>query len=509
MTDRGRAGREAAAPVRDGPRSLHTSRPRSPDASLALSREAPLVDGIVRWWQARIDDRIVRIGTRLPSIRRFADAQRVSRHTVVEAYERLAGLGYVQARRGSGFYVQARPDHGARPAAPPAPAHVDIAWLLRNLFREGLPHENMPGGGLLPPAWLDASLVGRHARGVTLASGAAWLGYGVPQGYRPLRQQLSLKLAEMEIPAEPEQIITTAGVTQAIDLAARHLLRPGDAVLVDDPAWFVMFASFAALGARVIGVPRRADGPDLDVLRELLARHRPKLFVLTSVVHNPTGTSLSAATGYALLRLAQEHGFAIVEDDIYGDLCAPAPTRPAVRLAALDRLQRVIYVGGFSKTLAANLRVGYVAAPEGLVQALTDQKLVGGLTSPEFGERVIARVLAAREYGRHCARLRARLDSARASAVGRLRALGARGFAEDAQGMFLWADLGVDTTALATRMFDAGYLTAPGSLFSPSQLPSTWMRFNVATSQKAAMWKLLAQARRGLRGRLEAPGRPA
>jgi DNA-binding transcriptional MocR family regulator len=335
--------------------------------------------------------------------------------------------------------------------------------------------------------------VSRHARGVTLAAGTAWLGYGVPQGYLPLRQQLSLKLAELEIPAEPEQIITTAGVTQAVDLAARHFLRPGDAVFVDDPAWFVVFASFAALGARVIGVPRRADGPDLEVLRDLLAQHHPRLFVLSSVVHNPTGTSMSASTAGALLRMAQEHDFAIVEDDIYGDLGPPPPARRVVRLAALDRLRRVIYVSGFSKTLAANLRVGYIAAPDGLVSALTDQKLVSGLTSPEFGERVIARVLAAREYARHCARLRARLETARAATLACLRTVGARGFAEDAQGMFLWADLGLDTHALATRMFDVGYLAAPGSLFSPSQLPSTWMRFNVATSQNPAMWKVLGR----------------
>ncbi|MGH7323011.1 MAG: PLP-dependent aminotransferase family protein, partial [Candidatus Rokuibacteriota bacterium] len=298
MTDRARRGAASAAPK----------------APLSLSREAPLVDGIVRWWQARIEDRIVRLGTRLPSIRHFAVDQRVSRHTVVEAYERLADLGYVQARRGSGFYVQARPRNGGRAASPPPATPLDIAWLLRNLFRD-LPPANMPGGGLLPPAWLDGALVSRHARGVTLAAGTAWLGYGVPQGYLPLRQQLSLKLAELEIPAEPEQIITTAGVTQAVDLAARHFLRPGDAVFVDDPAWFVVFASFAALGARVIGVPRRADGPDLEVLRDLLAQHRPKLFVLSSVVHNPTGTSMSTSTAWALLRLAQEHDFAIVEDD--------------------------------------------------------------------------------------------------------------------------------------------------------------------------------------------------
>jgi DNA-binding transcriptional MocR family regulator len=154
----------------------------------------------------------------------------------------------------------------------------------------------------------------------------------------------------------------------------------------------------------------------------------------------------------------------------------------------------VIYVGGFSKTLAANLRVGYLVAPPELALALADQKLLGALTTPEFGERVIARVLIERRYARHCAGLRANLDAARPTVLARLRKLGARVFAEDAQGMFLWADLGTDTNALATRLFDAGYLAAPGSLFCPSQLPSTWMRFNVASSQNPAMWRALQKA---------------
>ncbi len=466
-----------------------------------LSSESPLADGIATWWQARIDDRIVRPGTRLPSIRRFAVDQRVSRHTVVEAYERLVDLGYVEARRGSGFYVRMRAvpaSRVTRTAAAP-PSRIDVPWLLRSMFRD-LPHDRMPGGGLLPPDWLDSALIAQSARSVTRAAKRAWLGYGAPQGYLPLRQQLSIKLSTLEIPAEPEQIVATAGVTHAIDLVARHFLKPGDAVFVDDPAWFVMFGRFATLGARVIGVPRCADGPDLDTLRDLLPTHRPKLFVLSSVVHNPTGTSMTAANAYGVLQLAEEHGVTLVEDDIYGDLspdtASNAPARKAVvRLAALDRRRRVIYVSGFSKTLAANLRVGYLVAPPDLAQALTDQKLLGALTTPEFGERVIARVLIEGHYARHCAGLRANLDAARRTVLARLRTLGARVFATDAQGIFLWADLGTDTNALATRLFDAGYLAAPGSLFSPSQLPSTWMRFNVASSQNPAMWRALHKAR--------------
>jgi DNA-binding transcriptional MocR family regulator len=344
------------------------------------------------------------------------------------------------------------------------------------------------------------ALAAPSARGVTRAARRTWLTYGAPQGYLPLRQQLALKLSALEIPAEPEQIVTTAGVTHALDLVARHVLEPGGAVLVDDPGWFVMFARFAMLGARVIGVPRGADGPDIDALRALLAAHRPRLFVLSSALHNPTGTSMTAANAYAVLQLTEEHGVTLVEDDIYGDLspdaASRAPARPApVRLAAMDRRRRVIYVGGFSKTLAANLRVGYLVAPPDLVQPLTDQKLLGSLTTPEFGERVVARVLQEGRYARHCALLRTKLDAARRSAVARLQKLGARVFAPDGHGIFLWADLGTDTNRLATRLFDAGYLGAPGSLFSPTQLPSSWMRFNVASSQNPAMWKALEKAR--------------
>ena len=129
--------------------------------AVSLSSEEPLVDGIVRWWQARIDDRIVRPGTRLPSIRGFAADKRVSRHTVVEAYERLTALGYVEARRGSGFYVRAR----AAPA--PAPRSSRAAARARLAHRRRLaPAQHVPRPAPRPHAGrrpLPARLAGQRA----------------------------------------------------------------------------------------------------------------------------------------------------------------------------------------------------------------------------------------------------------------------------------------------------------------------------------------------------------
>ena len=456
-----------------------------------LSGEAgtTLVERLVSGLRHRIDQRLLRPGSRLPSIRRCADRHGVSRFTVVEAYERLVALGYLESRRGSGFYVRERRALTAPPIADPPPPALDVVWLVRAMFQD-LPPERMPGSGLLPPDWLDSTLLGRGLRATTRGDGASLLGYGEPQGYAPLRKQLQVKLAEIEIAAAPEQIVLTAGITQALDLIARQFLRPGDAVLVDDPGWFLMFGMFAALGARPIGVPRQGDGPDLAVLEQLLREHRPPLYVTTSVLHNPTGTSLTSAKAFQVLRLAEQYGVLLVEDDIYADFCEA----PAVRLAALDQLQRVIYVGSFSKTVAANLRVGFIAGERELARALADRKLLAALTTPELGERMMHQVLAEGHYRKHVERLRRRLAARRELVLSQLEQLGLRVFADPQGGMFAWLDAGRDSHALAARAYEQRWLLAPGSLFSPGQLPSSWLRFNLASSSHPDLLHFLERA---------------
>lgn len=469
---------------------------RASQSFLTHGGDTTLVEQIVAWYGARIGERLLRPGTRMPSIRQFAAQHHVSRFTVVEAYDRLVARGFLESRRGAGFFVREQAPGalamGAR-AWPEAPrANIDVVWLLRNMFKR-LPARDMPGGGVLPPEWLDEGLVSSSLRAIGRQSASAWLDYGHPQGYLPLRQQLEHKLAEIGVRATPTQILTTGGVTQALDLVAQHLLRPGDAVLVDEPSWFLLFGRYAQLGLRVIGVPRRTDGPDLERLRALAAEHRPGLFVTTSALHNPTSTTMSAAKAFQVLRLAAEFDFRVVEDDIYCDLHAGAGAQAAIRLAGLDQLDRVIYLGGFSKTLAAGLRVGFIACDAELARELTDLKMLIGLTSPELGERVVYRVLSEGHYRRHLQRLRDRLARVREPVVRTIERLGFRLFATPESGMFLWADAGIDTNPVAQSMLEYGYLMAPGSLFLPDQRPSSWMRFNIATSSNPKMSEQLAR----------------
>ncbi len=479
-----------------------------------------LVEQTVAWMRRRIDDRVVRPGSRVASIRALAAERGISRFTVVEAYERLVAHGYLESRRGSGFYV--RDGAGAAPSRRPPVrepagyptdgARIDPQWLVRNMFRD-LPAHHMPGSGLPPPAWMDRELLAVAVRSLGRSMGrsegpsAGLLDYGRPQGYRPLREQLQRRLADLAIDADPSRIVTTSGATQAFDLIARHFVAPGDTVLVDDPAWFLMFALFQSHGARVIGVPRLADGPDLAVLERLAAEHHPRFYVVDSVLHNPTSTSLSSAKAFQVLRIAERHDFVVVEDDVYADLHpgsgggrGSASLAPAIRVASLDQLQRVVYVGSFSKTLAANLRVGFVACDAALAERLADLKMLAALTTPEIGERMVCRILADGHYRKHVERLRGRFDGTRERAIRGLERAGLTIADPPAVGMFVWAraggrdGAGIDTNALAARLFDDGYLLAPGSLFSPSQLPSPMLRFNVATSSNPGMLDALARA---------------
>ena len=473
---------------------------RSERAALATAPRAvrggerSLADQLVSWLVLRIDEHALKPGTRLPSIRTFADESKVSRSTVVDTYDRLIAAGYAESRRGSGFFVRARKTRSAagKAAAPKraaADAHaIDVVWLLRSMLRQS-PAIDHPGAGLLPAAWLDSDLVSSAVRAVGRLTGDALLNYGVPEGYLPLRNQLAQRLMQADIGAGPEHIVTTNGVTHGIDLVARHFLAPGDTVFVEDPAWYLMFGRFAAFGARIVGVPRGQDGPDTTVLANLLTRHKPKLFVIGSVLHNPTSTSISAANAHRLLQLAEQHDFTIVEDDVYGDL---HPGR-ALRLASLDQLKRVIYLGGFSKTLAASLRVGFVAAAPEIAAQLADLKMLTGLTTPELTERVITRVLAEGQYRRHVERLRGKLDAARDRTARALEKMGVRLFTEPTAGIFMWADFGRDTNAIAVAGAEQGILCAPGSLFSPTQLPSTWMRVSAAASLNSQAMRFLAR----------------
>jgi DNA-binding transcriptional MocR family regulator len=458
---------------------------------------ATLGEQLAARFSERIQQRSLQAGARLPSVRECARQHGVSPSTVVAAYDQLQAQGLVEARRQRGFFVrEPAAARGPLPAARlPAglPAPVDATALIRGMFQSQRGHAG-PGLGTLPEPWLDQSLIERALRR-TLPQAAEALRYGEPAGDPMLRQALVRRLGgDIGIPCDSGQVMTTLGATHALDIVARTLLQPGDAVLVDEPGWAVEFARLTRQGMRLLPVPRGPQGPDLAVLQALAAEHRPKLYVTVSVLHNPTGQSLSLTTAHQVLKLAEAHDLLIVEDDTYAWL---APNH-APRLAALDGLQRTVYVSGFSKILAPNWRVGYLAAAPALTERFIDTKLLMTLTTPNLLERAVAWCLDQGLLRRHAERVIERLDGARQRVMRLAEDAGCR-FVTPPQGLFGWVDTGVDTDALALRLAGQGWLTAPGSLFHARPRPGTsLMRVNFASSMELRFWQAFSQARQAL-----------
>ena len=466
--------------------------------SLQPTSATPLVVQIVEGFRDLIASGSLRPGAKAPSIRQFAHAHGVSVYTVVDAYDRLVALGYFVSRPHSGFFVRQREGSqraiAAGESAEAPNYNFDSMWYLRRVF-EARALKMKPGCGWLPGDWLFDEGLRRSLRHLA-SEGVELGGYGEPKGFLPLRQLVCDLLAEQEIAVGADQVMLTQGSSQAMDLVARGLVRAGDAVLVDDPGYPNLLFMLRFLGARLIGVPRTPNGYDLAKLEALVLEHQPKVFFTQPRLQSPTGSVAHLSHLHRVVQLAEQHHFTVVENDIYADL-DPEP-RPS--LASLDQLQRVVHISSFSKTISPNIRVGYMAAPPDLLEDFAQLKMISGLTSSEFNERLAYGALIDGRWRKHLRGLRERLAQAHQRVAQRLEALGFELFTQARAGMFLWArhpDIN-NATELAYQAAEQDILLGPGHLFSPDLAPSPWLRFNVAFTEEPQVLAFLDAQRRPL-----------
>ena len=355
-------------------------------------------------------------GARLPPSRHLADELGVARQTVVLAYERLAAEGYVRARVGSGTYVAAD-----LPDAPPAATDWVRAAAAESgpakLSRRGAAIAATPvsaagavagGGTLLAPgvpapelfpviAW--ASATARVLRGLT----ADQSGYPDPQGLLSLRVAIAGHLAATRgLLTTPERIVVTSGTQQALRVAGELLLDPGDPAWVEDPGYIAGRGALLAAGATPVPVPSDADG--LDVAAGMRLSPTARLVLVAPSHATPLGGALPVGRRLALLDWASRAGAWVLEDDCDSEFRWEG--KPLPPLATLDRGQRVIYCGTFSKTLAPALRLGFAVLPANLVAPFVRARTLGDRGPAVQAQAVLADFMQSGRLAPHIRRMR-------------------------------------------------------------------------------------------------------
>ncbi len=459
--------------------------------SLDRDSPTPLADQIEQRLHGLIAAHQLPPGARLNSIRQLAQRLGVSPNTVVVAYDRLVAAGLVDSRGTAGFFVHDGPA-GVMPDANRVEAgeEQEAVWLAQqaNDQKAGV---LLASSGALPATWLEDAIPATAVqRGLARAS-AGMASRCPPQGLPELRERLATLLRGQGIAVDASRVLTTYGGTHAIDLICRALLRPGDAVVVESPGYFLLFDRLRQAGVTVVPVPRRPDGIDLDALDAACTRHRPRLLFLQSVLHNPTGWGSTAANLHRVLMLAERHDLLIAEDDVQGHFHPGTPTR----LAQLSGLERVIYYSSVCKAMSPALRLGYMAAEPALIKALLREKIVSVLTTSALSECVLLEVLAAGRWRKHLERLQQRLAKARVEAARQLREAGVLLEPAGEGGLFLWGALpaGVDVDGVVRDAFRSGILLVRGATFAADGAADPHLRFNAAFSQQPRLADFLRE----------------
>ena len=346
-------------------------------------------------------------GTRVPSSREMASQLGVARTSVVAAYEHLLAEGYIESRRGSGTFISGELDGLAQRPATPRAAKRSAPIVTRaftDFERSAAQSEPRPfntGRTLIDARTAETWRTLTH-RAVRIL-GADALGYSDPAGLIELRQSICDYLrAARAVRCEPDQIIVTAGTQQAIDIAIRVLLEPGDDVWVEDPGYPLTYAQLELAKVKPHPIPVDAQGLLVGAGRRAAPRARAAF--VTPSHQFPTGVALSMARRLELLAWARQSDAFIVEDDYTSEFRYSGP--PLASLQGLDDTERVIYVGTLNKALFPGLRIGYAVVPRALMQAFIGARYLIDRQPPTLQQTVTADFMQQGHFAAHIRRMR-------------------------------------------------------------------------------------------------------
>jgi len=363
---------------------------------------------------------ILKPGQALPSSRELAQSLKLNRKTVVATYEELGAQGWVETRERSGVYVSNHlPDTSARainpnskklirswqPAYPLINRPSDVATRTDTSMEINAPGMPSPlykiDDGFPDPRIAPIEeLVREYRRFGKSRLANRFLMYGPEHGSYRLRVELANFLNRTRgMQVTEKEILITKGTQMAIYLTTQLVIRAGDTVFVPEPGYMDANQTFKLAGANLVFIPVDKEGMDVDRIEQLCKKKVPKMIYIIPHHHRPTTVTLSAERRMRLMNLARKYGFALLEDDY--DFDYHFSSNPLLPLASLDTGGHIIYVGSFCKSIAPGIRIGFMVAPEVVInEAAAIRKLIDR-QGEQLLEEATAELLSTGDIYRH------------------------------------------------------------------------------------------------------------
>lgn len=434
----------------------------------------PIYQQVVDFIEKRITYGELPPGSFLPSERKLATQLNVNRSTVTTAYNELRAMGIVESTTGKGTRVSTHM-WGVSPTLTPnwrnfveGGTFLPNLPLLRHIRAEVQQNENIIdfangelGCNLYPHDQLQTIL---REQPLTHS-----LSYDHPQGYLPLRQAVVKYMKEyLKVEATEQSIMITSGAQQALHLIVQCLLNPGDAVAFESPSHCYSLPLFQSAGIRIFPLPVDEHGINPDDVQELYRKHRIKMIFLNPNFQNPTGTMLHPNRRKKLLSLCADLRIAIVEDDP-SSLLTLEKKQPCPTLKSIDENGTVIYVHSLSKMIAPGLRVGWLVAPQSVVERLSDARHQMELGMSIFPQWLMQQFFETVPFQSHIVPLRKQLAEKRDVIV---RALNEQlhdkiSFSNPTGGIYIWGKLKepISEKQLIMQSLKQEIAFMPGSIF--------------------------------------------
>jgi DNA-binding transcriptional MocR family regulator len=339
-------------------------------------------------------------------------------------------------------------------------------------------------GGMPNLAALPLDSIAAELAGVISRDGLVALQYGSAHGLPELREQICEVMALEGVTGHPDDLVVTVGSQMALDMVTRIFCDPGDVVLAEGPSYVGALSTFAAYQASVVHVGMDEDGIEPNALRAALgaaevAGRRVKFLYTIPNFHNPAGITLAVRRRAEVLDICARYGVLVVEDNPYGLLGFDGQTYPALRSLDADN---VLYLGSFSKTFAAGLRVGWVLAPHAVREKLVLAAEAATLCPPTLNQLIVSRYLTTHDWKGQIKTFqqayRDRRD-AMLSALEQCMPAGCTWTRPDG-GFFVWMTVppGVDTKAMLPRAVTARVAYVSGTGFYADGLGSRQLRLS-------------------------------